>query len=77
MKGEVQMRKILIAAVAVGAMCGLAGSHQASAAPVQPGLHPAITAPSDAAPIVKADWYWGHRHWHHRRWYHHGWRYYD
>jgi branched-chain amino acid transport system permease protein/neutral amino acid transport system permease protein len=59
-----------------GALCGLAGSHQASAAPVQPGLNPTVVAPGESAPIVKADWYWGHRHWHHRRWYHHGWRYY-
>ena len=69
------MRKLLIAAVAVGALCGLAGT-QASAAPVQPGIQPAVQT-TTSAPIVKADWRWGHRHWHHRRWWHHGWRYYD
>lgn len=71
------MRKILIAAVAVGALCGIAGTQQASAAPIQPGVNAAVVAPAESAPIVKADWYWGHRHWHHRRWYHHGWHYYD
>ena len=37
------MRKILFAAVAIGALCGLAGMHQASAAPVQPGLYTTTT----------------------------------
>jgi hypothetical protein len=66
------MRKFLFAAVAIGALCGLAGTHEASAAPVQPGVHA-----TQGAPIVEADWRWRHEHYHHRRWHHHRWYYYN
>jgi hypothetical protein len=70
------MRKTLFAAVAITALCGMASIHQASAAPVQPGLHATTTTTATDSPIVKADWYWRHEHWRHRRWEHHHWYYY-
>jgi hypothetical protein len=54
----------------------MASIHQASAAPVQPGLHATTTTTATDSPIVKADWYWRHEHWRHRRWEHHHWYYY-
>ncbi len=70
------MRKILVAAVAIGALCGLAGTNTASAAPVQPGVEVGLHA-TTGAPVVNADWRWHHQRYHHRRWHHHRWHYYN
>lgn len=64
------MRKILLAAVAVGGLLGL-GSTSVSAAPVTTGIH---TLPT--AHVANVDYYWDHRHYHHRRWRHGHWHYY-
>jgi hypothetical protein len=57
------MRKLLLAAAAVGGVFALT-SAPASAAPSAAGLQ---VAPAHAL-VTNVDYYYNHRHWHHRRW---------
>ena len=66
------MRKILLAAVALGGLTALAASG-ASAAPSAAGVHRVQPQP----PVTSVDYYWHHQHYHHRHWEHHQWRYYN
>jgi hypothetical protein len=66
------MRKILLAAVALGGLTALAASG-ASAAPSAAGVH--VVQPQPA--VTSVDYYWHHQHYHHRHWEHHQWRYYN
>jgi len=66
------MRKLLLAAAALGGLTALATTG-AVAAPV-----PARTHATPSHPMVtQVDYYYHHRHWHHRHWEHNHWRYYD
>ncbi len=65
------MRKLLLAAVALGGLTALT-SVGASAAPL--GDHVRV-APSQAS-VTQVDYYYNHHHWHHRHWEHDHWRYY-
>jgi hypothetical protein len=65
------MRKLLLAAVAVGGLLGLTGLN-ASAAPSGAGLHIA----TDQGPVTRVQYYYNHHHYHHRHWYHDHWHYY-
>jgi hypothetical protein len=71
-KENTTMRKLLLAAVALGGLSALTAG-VATAAPSVAGIR--------AAPVgqltTNVDYYYGHRHWHHRRWEHRRWRYYD
>ena len=66
------MRKILLAAVALGGLTALAAS-SASAAPSAAGVHVVQSQP----PVTNVDYYWHHHHWHHRHWEHNQWRYWN
>ncbi len=66
------MRKILLAAVALGGLTAMT-SVGASAAPSAAGVHVTPSHPL----VTHVQYYWHHRHWHHRRWEHHHWRYWD
>jgi hypothetical protein len=65
------MRKMLLAAAAVGGLLGLA-SVSASAAPSAAALR---VAP-DQGLVTHVDYYYNHHHYHHRRYYHDHWHYY-
>jgi hypothetical protein len=67
------MKKLLLAAVALGGLTALTAT-AATAAPLATGVH---AAPAQQPGITQVDYYWHHRHWHHRRWEHHRWRYWD
>jgi hypothetical protein len=67
------VRKILLAAAAIGGLTALT-AFGASAAPVA-GAANQFTAPQQH--VAQADWWWRHHHWHHRRWWHGGWHYWD
>jgi hypothetical protein len=67
---ESSMRKILLAAIALGGLTALAASG-ASAAPSAAGVH--VVQP----PVTDVDYYWHHQHYHHRHWEHHQWRYWN
>jgi hypothetical protein len=64
------MKRLLLAAVALGGLTALTHS-AAMAAPVTAGIHIAPAQPA----VTQVDYYWHHRHWHHRRWWHHHWHY--
>ncbi len=66
------MRKLLLAAVALGGLTALTVSG-AIAAPVAAGIHPATSQPL----VTNVDYYHGRRHYHHRHWEHNHWRYWD
>jgi hypothetical protein len=61
------MRRLLLAAVALGGLTALTAPG-ASAAPSAAGVHVTPSQPL----VTTVQW---HRHWHHRRWEHHHWRY--
>ena len=65
------MKKLLLAAAAVGGLTALS-AFGAAAAPVV-GAAGQVVAP--AQHVVQADYYWHHRHWHHRHFEHGGYRY--
>jgi hypothetical protein len=65
------MRKMLLAAAAVGGLLGLT-SLNASAAPSAAGLH---VAPQQGL-VTNVDYYYNHHHYHHRHWHHGHWNYY-
>ena len=66
------MRRILLAAVALGGLTA-AATFGASAAPSGAGLHVAPSQPL----VTEVDWWWRHHHRHHRHWGHGRWRYWD
>jgi hypothetical protein len=66
------MRKIFLAAVALGGLPALAAS-SASAVPSAAGLRAMQPQP----PVTNVDYYWRHQHYHHRHYEHHQWRYYN
>ena len=66
------MRKVLLAAVALGGLLGMTSVTTVFAAPVATGLHVVPTAQ-----VTQVDYYYNHRHWHHRHWDHGHWRYWD
>jgi hypothetical protein len=65
------MRKLLLAAVALGGLTGLT-AFGASAAPFNAGVHVAPSQPG----VTHVDYYWHRHHYHHRHWEHNHWRYY-
>jgi len=65
------MRRILLAAVALGGLTALAGTG-AIAAPSAAGVH---VVPSRVL-VTNVDYYYNHHHFHHRHWEHDHWRYY-
>jgi hypothetical protein len=76
-KGGFSMRRILLAAVALGGLTALTAGG-ASAAPSVAGVHAEGISVAPAQPLVThVDYYWHRRHWHHRHWEHHRWRYWD
>jgi hypothetical protein len=69
------MRRLLLAAAAIGGLTALAAfGAPATAAPVAGAISQFATPQQH---VVQADWWWRHHHWHHRRWSHHGWHYWD
>ena len=65
------MKKLLLGALgAIGLICTSAGMASAAPGPAHPAMH-------QHSDVVKADYYWHHRHWHHRHWEHGHWRYWD
>jgi hypothetical protein len=69
-KEILSMRRILLAAVALGGLTALTAGG-ALAAPSAAGLHVAPSQPL----VTQADYYYHRRHWHHRRYDHGHWRY--
>lgn len=67
------MRRLLLAAAAIGGLTALtAFGTAATAAPVPGAVGQYAVSPQH---VVQADWNWNHRRWHHRRWFHHRWHY--
>ncbi len=66
------MKKLLLAAVALGGLTALTAT-AATAAPLTAGVHVAPAQPG----VTDVNYYWNQRHWHHRRWEHHHWHYWD
>jgi len=66
------MRRILLAAAAIGGLTALTG-FGASASPSAAGLH--VTPPQRL--VVNVDYWNHHHHWHHRHWDHGRWHYWD
>jgi hypothetical protein len=66
------MRKILLAAVALGGLTALSAGG-ASAAPSASGIHVVPAQPL----VTNVDYYWHRHHYHHRHWDHGRWRYWD
>lgn len=71
MEGENTVRRILLAAVAIGGLTALIGSG-ATAAPVIGAAGQYAASPQH---VVQAYYYYHHHHYRHRRWYHGHWRY--
>jgi hypothetical protein len=69
-EGDFWMRRLLLAAVALGGLIALT-TGGASAAPSAAGVHVAPSQPL----VTNVDYYYHHRHWHHRHWEHNHWRY--
>nr|WP_294526630.1 hypothetical protein [uncultured Rhodopila sp.] len=65
------MRKMLIAAAALGGLFAMTATH-ASAAPSAAALH---VAPAHGL-VTSVDYYYDHHHYHHRHWQHGHWHYY-
>jgi hypothetical protein len=68
---DFQMRKLLLAAVALGSLIGLTASG-AMAAPLGAGVHVAPAQPA----VTDVQYYYNHRHWHHRHYEHGHYHYY-
>ncbi|WP_428535657.1 hypothetical protein [Rhodopila sp.] len=64
------MRRMLLAAVALGGLTALTAAG-ASAAPTVTEIHLASSHPA----VTQVDYYWNHHHYHHRHWEHNHWRY--
>ena len=66
------MRRLLLAAVALGGLTALT-TGGASAASAVADVHVAPSQPL----LTHVDYYYHRHHWHHRRWEHHHWHYWD
>jgi hypothetical protein len=71
-KGDLSMRKLLLAAVAFGGLTALAASG-AVAAPFAADVHRAQTQPM----VTHVDYYHNHHHYHHRHYQHGHWHYWN
>jgi hypothetical protein len=75
-KEHVYMRRLLFAAVALGAVFA-STTFEASAAPADAGAHmaPARTMAQDQSLVTSVRYYHNHHYYNHRRWHHGHWRY--
>jgi hypothetical protein len=66
------MRKLLLAAAAIGGLTAVTTLGAAAATPAM-AVHETRVQPL----VTRVDYNWHHHQWHHRHWEHHHWRYFD